>query len=139
MLTRLKGLVNHQNDGDLKYLIDLTVGVVLLGSPLRGSGMAWLTRLIAWIMSPRGSHSGIIRQLDYGNNSLRDTLIGFQMLSKEISMSSYCFYEKKRTDHGTKYGMPGLIRGMVCFHSRCDSYAKFRSGRERGLSLHRRA
>ena len=128
--------MNHQN-GDLKYLIDVTVGVVLLGSPLRGSGMAWLPRLVAWIMSPRGSHSGIIRQLDYGNTSLRDTLIGFQRLSKEVSMHSYCFYEKKRTDYGTKYGMPGLIRGMVCFRSMCGTYANFRSGRGRGFSLHR--
>ena len=129
--------MNHQN-GDLKYLIDLTVGVVLLGSPLKGSGMAWLTRLISWIMSPRGSHPGIIRQLDYGNNSLRDTLILFQRLSKEISMPTYCFYEKKRTDYGTKYVMQGLISGMVCFRSMCDSYAKFRSGRGRRVSLHRR-
>ena len=82
--------MNHQN-GDLKYLIDVTVGVVLLGSPLRGSGMAWLTRLVAWILSPRGSHPGIIRQLDCGNTSLRDTLIGFQRLSKEVSMPIYCF------------------------------------------------
>ena len=138
MLMRSKGLVNHQN-GDLKYLIDLTVGVVLLGSPLRGSGMAWLTRLVAWIMSPRGSHAGIIRQLDYGNTNLRDTLIGFQRLSKETFMPSYCFYEKKRTDYGKKYGIPGLIRGMVCFPSTFSSYAKFCSGRGRGISLHRRS
>ena len=103
LLTRTKGLLNHQN-GNFKYLIGLTVGVVLLGSPLDGFGMAWLTRLIAWIMSPGDSHSGIIQQLGYGNTSLRDTLIGFQRLSKEISILCYCFYERKCTDYGTKYG-----------------------------------
>ena len=138
LLTRTKGLVNHQN-GDLKYLVGLTVGAVLLGSPLKGSGMAWLTRLVAWIMSPGGSHSGIIQQLGYGNTSLPDTLIGFQRLSKEIFMPCYCFYEKKFTDYGTKYGLSGLIRGMVCFPLLCSSYAEFCSGRRRGIRVHRRS
>ena len=114
--------MDHQI-GNLKYLIDLTVGVVLLGSPLRGSSMAWLSRLVAWIMSPRGSHAGIIQQLDYGDTSLCDTLIGFQRFSRETFMSTYCFYKKKSTDYGKKYGIPGLIRGMVCFPSMFASYA----------------
>lgn len=74
--------MNHQNE-DIKYLVDLTVGVVLLGSPIKGSNMAW-RRLVAWIMSPRGSHTGIIPQVGYGDTKLRDTLINFQMLAKSI-------------------------------------------------------
>lgn len=135
---RNKGLVNNQN-GDLKYLVDLTVGVVLLGCPLKGSSMAWLSRLIAWIMSPRGSHTGIIQQLGYGNSELRDTLISFQILAKSIWMPYFCFYEQLPTDYGTKFGISGLIRGLVCLVALYSLWTKFLTGCKRGVCLHRRA
>jgi hypothetical protein len=69
-------------------------------------------------MAPFGSDWGIIADLGYDNSTLRDEIDKFGALVKKLNMSTYCFFEQFKTDYGKRFGVPGIIKGMVSRHKR---------------------
>ena len=47
------------------YLLRLTVGLLFLSSPFRGSKMQFIADIIIQFMTPTGSYKGIIKSLNY--------------------------------------------------------------------------
>lgn len=95
-----------------------------------------IAQLAAWIMAPFGSSWGIIADLGYDNSTLRDEIDKFGALVKELNISTYCFFEQFKTDYGKRFGVPGIIKGMVGRHaSPSKSEYSRKVGRQRGVSL----
>lgn len=75
--------------------------------------MQSIPNIIARFMVLAGSHQGIIRDLVYGSDTLKDQLEALCRLEKALSMRSCCFFELYKTDYGKRFGLPGCIKGMV--------------------------
>lgn len=98
--------------------------------------MQSIAQLAAWIMAPFGSHWGIIADLGYDNATLRDGIQEFGVLMKKLNISTYCFFEQFKTDYGKRFGVPGIIKGMVSRYTRPFKSEYSRTvGRQRGVSL----
>lgn len=96
-----------------------------------------IAQLAAWIMAPFDSHWGIIADLGYDNATLRDEVHKFGDLVKKLNIFTYCFFEQFKTDYGKRFGVPGIIKGMVGRHTRLfkNDYSR-KVGRQRGISLY---
>lgn len=70
--------------------------------------------IIARFMVLANSHQGIIRDLVYGSDTLRDQLDALCQLINTLSIPTCCFFELYATDYGIRFGCPGYIKGMVC-------------------------
>lgn len=73
-----------------------------------------MAKFAARFMSWAGSHRGILRDLGYDDQTLRDKLQEFCRLQQSMSIPVCCFFELYETDYGRRFGLPGLFRGMVC-------------------------
>jgi hypothetical protein len=69
---------------------------------------------LAQTMVLAGSSRGIIKDLDYDNTTLADQLQEFCRLRDALSIPVCCFFELFKTDYGKRFGIPGMVRGMVC-------------------------
>ncbi|KAH7215413.1 hypothetical protein DER44DRAFT_820270 [Fusarium oxysporum] len=107
------GLLYANSDNDFKDVANCTVGVVLLGSPLRGTKLQFLPRLLTAMMQPAGSHDGIIKELAYDDPGLRDKLQDFCRMLNTLSIQTSCFFELYKSDYGQRRFVPGVIKGMV--------------------------
>lgn len=72
-----------------------------------------LAMFAAALMTPIGSHSGIVKRLSYDDDDLRDMLQDFCCLCNRLSLTSCCFFELYETDYGKRGGFSGAIKGMV--------------------------
>jgi hypothetical protein len=97
-----------------KSLPTLTVGFIFLGSHLRGTKAQFLADLVAKIMSPAGSHRGIVSDLAYDEPALLDKLHSFCRLRNKLLIPVSCFFELYETDYGKRFGLGGIAKGMVC-------------------------
>jgi hypothetical protein len=119
-----------------QYITENTIGFISLGTPFRGTDMQPIAQLAAWIMAPFGSHWGIIADLGYDNAALRDEIQEFGILVKNLNISTHCFFEQFKTDYGKRFGVPGIIKGMVGRYTRpLNSEYSCKLGRQRGVSL----
>ncbi|KAJ6014715.1 TPR-like protein [Penicillium herquei] len=99
---------------DYKYVLKVTVGLIFLGSPFRGSKLQWYASIAAWSMTGAGSHGGILQDLTYDNSALRDRLQEFCKIREKMAIPTSCFYEIDETDYGHKVGVRrGYVKGMV--------------------------
>ncbi|KAH6970504.1 hypothetical protein BKA56DRAFT_678495 [Ilyonectria sp. MPI-CAGE-AT-0026] len=104
----------YANDEDkYKYLPEATVGVVFLGTPLRGTKWQPFVDSLAQLMGPAGSHSGITKELGFDQPELRDRLHRFCQLRNRLSTPVSCFSELYETDYGRRFGVRGVAKGIV--------------------------
>ncbi|KAH7116413.1 hypothetical protein EDB81DRAFT_916964 [Dactylonectria macrodidyma] len=66
------GLLYANSEDEFKDLAASAVGIVFLGSPLRGTKLQFLPHLLTAVTSPAGSHDGIIKELAYDDPSLAE-------------------------------------------------------------------
>lgn len=109
-----QALLFADDESDFRYLPRRTAGFVALGSPFSGTKMQSLANVAARLLSPVGSHRGVLDMLGYENPLLRDKLREFCRLLKTISIPIFCFFEAFDTDYGRRFGIPGIFRGTVC-------------------------
>jgi len=69
---------------------------------------------LAQTMVLADSFRGIIKDLGYNNTTLADQLQEFCRLRDAMSIPVCCFFELFKTDYGKRFGIPGMVRGMVC-------------------------
>ncbi|ETS84294.1 hypothetical protein PFICI_02319 [Pestalotiopsis fici W106-1] len=106
------GLLYADRESDYRSVIEATTGLIFLGTPFRGSKMQPLAVFAAALMTPMGSHSGIVKNLGYDDVDLHDNLHDFCRLCNRLSLTSCCFFELDSTDYGRKAGISGIIKGM---------------------------
>ncbi|KAF6806712.1 pfs domain-containing protein [Colletotrichum plurivorum] len=105
----------HASDGnEYKDLLEATVGIVFLGMPLWGTKWQPFVDSLAQLMGPAGSHCGITKELEFDGTEVRDKLHRFCRLCNRLSMPVSCFLELYETDYGQRFGLPGVMKGMVC-------------------------
>ncbi|KAJ5621527.1 TPR-like protein [Penicillium herquei] len=116
---------------DYDYLPKITVGLIFLGSPFRGSKMQVYASIAAWSMTAADSHGEILQDMTYHNSVLRDRLQCFCKIREKLAIPTSCFYELFKTDYGHKVGIRGYFKGM------CDHFAlnKFESPTDRSFLL----
>jgi hypothetical protein len=104
-----------ETEQSLKYLVELTVGLIFLGCPFKGSKIQQLASVVTQSLKVAGSDDGINGYLGYGSTVLLDKLDSFQRLL-ERNLIPYCaFIEQRKTDYGNKIYIPGLIKDLVGF------------------------
>ncbi|KAK1688658.1 pfs domain-containing protein, partial [Colletotrichum godetiae] len=107
-------LLYANSDDAFRHIVTLTVGVVFLGSPLRGSEFQSLAEIVTWFSRFTGSHDGIVRNLAYDDENLMDTLHQFCRMRNTLSIATSCFFEIYDTDYLKKMlRMGGPGRGRV--------------------------
>lgn len=96
------------------------VGIVLLGTPLRGTKWQPFLDSLAQLGGLRRSHRGITKELSFDEPILLDKLQKFCLLRNRLSTPVACFFELYETDYGQRFGLPGMARGMVrTMHLHC--------------------
>lgn len=70
--------------------------------------------LAAKFLSFAGSHRGILQDLKYDNQHLKDKLQKLCELQQSLRIPACFCFELYETDYGRRFRVPGLIRGMVC-------------------------
>ncbi|KAK1673679.1 hypothetical protein BDP55DRAFT_555924 [Colletotrichum godetiae] len=98
---------------EYRYLSEATAGVVLLGSPLRGTKWQPFLDSLAQLMGSTGSHRGITKELGFDGPELQDRLHRFCRLRNTLSTPVSCFFELFETDYGRRFGLSGVARGMI--------------------------
>ena len=82
-----------------KYILDVTVGIVFLGAPLRGTALAdgalWVTFLTG-IMGKETSKT-ILEDLKCGAGSLKNAIDDFAKMTILYGLQVRCFYETRQT------------------------------------------
>lgn len=109
----LQALLHAELSEELRYLLQATIGVVALGTPFRGTKMQFIAKFGAYFMSLLGSDRGILRDLIYNNDILKDRLHEFCLIRDRYSIPACCFFELYKTDYGRRFGLPGVLRGTV--------------------------
>ncbi|KAK4205472.1 hypothetical protein QBC40DRAFT_36074 [Triangularia verruculosa] len=107
------GLLYANSEERYKYLPEVTVGLVFLGTPFRGTKWQPFADSVAQLMQPAGAHRGIIRELGFDEPVLLDKLHCFCRLLNSLSTPVSCFNELYDTDYGRRFGVGGVARGMV--------------------------
>ncbi|MBE3041130.1 hypothetical protein IMZ48_00785 [Candidatus Bathyarchaeota archaeon] len=95
--------------------MNLTVGIIFLGTPLLGTKLQPLAQILAAIMRPAASHNEIINELSYEKPTLRDKLDSFCRIRNNLSIPTCCFFEYYETDYGRRGFISGVVKGMVRF------------------------
>ncbi|KAJ4238413.1 hypothetical protein NW757_013041 [Fusarium falciforme] len=108
-----QGLLYANSEDDFKDVATSAVGIVFLGSPLSGTKLQFLPHLLTAVLSPAGSHAGIIKELAYNNTSLRDKLHSFCRMLNTLSIPTSCFFELYESDYGQRKFVGGVVKGMV--------------------------
>src|SRR6516162_5333368 len=108
-----EGLLYADSEDEFRYLPEVTVGLVFLGTPFRGTKWQFFADSAARLMQPAGSHRGIIRELDFDEPVLLDKLHSFCRLRNRLSTPVSCFSELYETDYGRRFGIGEVAKGMV--------------------------
>ncbi|GKT92452.1 ankyrin domain protein [Colletotrichum tofieldiae] len=98
---------------EYRYLSEATAGVILLGTPLRGTKWQLFVDSLAQLMGPAGSHRGITKDLEFDGLELQDRLHRFCRLRNTLSTPVSCFFELYDTDYGRRFGLSGVAKGMI--------------------------
>jgi hypothetical protein len=69
---------------------------------------------LAQIMVLAGSSRGITKDLGCNNTTLADQLQEFCRLRYAMSIPVCCFFELLKTNYGRRFGVPLMVRGMLC-------------------------
>ncbi|KAF7546999.1 hypothetical protein G7Z17_g8015 [Cylindrodendrum hubeiense] len=107
------GLLYANSEDNFKDIAMSAVGVIFLGSPLRGTKFQFLPHILATVMSPAGSHDGIIKELAYDDPGLSDKLHNFCKMLNTLSTQASFFFELYESDYGRRKFVGGVIKGMV--------------------------
>ncbi|KAI0101549.1 hypothetical protein GGR51DRAFT_563451 [Nemania sp. FL0031] len=107
------GLLYADRTENLKYLPASTVGFVPLGTPFRGTNTQKLAKIVACLMTPAGSHDGIINDLEPDNKHLADNVHAFCQLRNRLDIPITSVIELLPSDYGKKIGIAGLTSQMV--------------------------
>ncbi|KAK2028622.1 hypothetical protein LX32DRAFT_673379 [Colletotrichum zoysiae] len=88
------------DEPNLELLISATSGIVLLGTPHRGSSSAGLAHIVAGIAAAfdRAHRSPILNTLSNESQLLEDTVRNFTMQAHRLRLKIHCFYEERETD-----------------------------------------
>ena len=113
LIYHVKGLLYANSEDEFKCLPEITVGLVFLGTPFRGTKWQLFADSAAWLMQPAGSHRGIIKELNFDEPVLLDKLHGFCRMLNRLSMPVSCFSELYETDYGRRLGIRGVAKGIV--------------------------
>jgi hypothetical protein len=109
-----QGLLYSDSEPKFQYLVEVTVGLIFLGCPFKGSKIQEMASLVTNALQLAGSDSGIIRDLHYGDPVLLDKINGFQRLLERNTIPFCAFIERKETDYGKKIGLTGIWKELVC-------------------------
>jgi hypothetical protein len=89
-------------------------------------------------MQAGGSHRGIFRELDFDEPVLLDKLHFFCRLRNRLSTPVSCFSELYETYYGSRFGIKGLVKGMVRQICARPKTILTSLGRGRGICLYSR-
>ncbi|KAJ5297504.1 hypothetical protein N7508_007753 [Penicillium antarcticum] len=106
-------LLYAETEQSLKYLVELTVGLIFLGCPFKGSKIQQLATVVIQSLKLAGADEGINGYLGYGSTVLLDKVDSFQRLMERNSIPFCAFIEQRKTDYGNKIYIPGLIKDLV--------------------------
>ncbi|KAJ5779346.1 hypothetical protein N7457_007066 [Penicillium paradoxum] len=107
------GLLYSDTEPKFKYLPEVTVGLIFLGCPFKGSRIQKMAAVATQLLQTAGSDGGIIRDLHYGDPILLDKLSAFQRLLERNTVPFCAFIERKETDYGRKIGLVGIWKELV--------------------------
>ncbi|PWY81718.1 TPR-like protein [Aspergillus sclerotioniger CBS 115572] len=107
------GLLFADNHDQFSYMPSVTVGLIFLGTPFRGSKMQSYANIAVQSLAMMASHGGIIQDLTYDNPALTDRLHAFCNLQRKERLPTCCFFKLRETSYGRKLGVPGWAKGMV--------------------------
>lgn len=108
-----QAILYANSETEFTYMPKLITGLIFLGSPFRGSEMQRYAYFVARIMSPAGSHTGIIDDLGYDSPAMTDKLYSFCRLREKMHIPVSCFFELYATNYGKKISVPLFAEGMV--------------------------
>lgn len=106
-------MIFARNTEEYRSLLEVTVGIIALGCPFRGTKMNFVANIIASCMALAGSHRGIVKDLGYDSVALQDKRKELCRIIKSYFIPVYCFFELYSTDIGRRFGFPGILRGTV--------------------------
>ncbi|KAG9249645.1 uncharacterized protein F5Z01DRAFT_473127 [Emericellopsis atlantica] len=106
-------LLYANSDEGFRSIVMATAGIVLLGSPLRGSKLQFLSQVLASLLRPAGAHDGIVRELASNDPSLRDRLHDFCRMCNTVSIPVTCLFELYESNYGKRGMIGGVLKGMV--------------------------
>ncbi|CAG8400414.1 unnamed protein product [Penicillium salamii] len=107
------GLMYSDSEPKFQYLVEVTVGLIFLGCPFKGSKIQEMASVVTSFLQVAGSDSGIIRDLRYGDPVLLDKIDVFQRLLERNTIPFCAFIERKETDYGKKIGLTGIWKELV--------------------------
>lgn len=113
LILHLQAFLSAHDDDRYQYIAKATAGIVLLGTPLRGTKWQPFLDSLAQLGGLTGSHRGITKELGFDEPMLLDKLQKFCLLRNRLSTPVSCFFELYETDYGQRFGLPGMARGMV--------------------------
>ncbi|CAG8217276.1 unnamed protein product [Penicillium olsonii] len=96
-----------------QYLVEITVGLIFLGCPFKGSKIQEMASVVTSFLQVAGADSGIIRDLRYGDPVLLDKIDVFQRILERNTIPVRAFIERKETDYGKKIGLTGIWKELV--------------------------
>lgn len=113
----LKALVNG-SDQDRSLLAHIS-GIVLLGTPHRGSASAGLANIVAAIAAllKCGQKSLILESVSRDSQMLADTVREFARKAVDLKLRIHCFYEERETDIGV------MVRSFIPVTSKVKTEA----------------
>lgn len=113
----LKALVNDSIQ-DRSLLAHIS-GIVLLGTPHRGSASAGLANIVAAIASyfNCGQKSSILESVGRDSQMLADTVREFARKAVHLQLRIHCFYEERETDIGA------MVRSFIHVTSKVETKA----------------
>lgn len=120
----IKALVNDSAQ-DRSLLAHIS-GIVLLGTPHRGSASAGLANIVAAIAAHLkcGQKSSILETVSRDSQMLADTVREFARKAFQLKLRIHCFYEERETDIGA------VVRSFIHVTSKVET---------RVIRLHTRA
>lgn len=103
-LIYLKMLMTALNLDDYKHVTDATVGIVFLGSPLKGTRLADWGHLVAIVGRELGygSNPYVVGALREGEESMTDLLNNFTRWVQKKQVTVCCFFEAAPTSYSKR-------------------------------------
>lgn len=99
---------------DLRYLPEHTVGLLTLGTPFRGASAISKANVAAKLLSVFGSHRGILQDLEYDNQHMKDKLHKLCELQQSLRIPACFCFELYQTNYKRQLWVLGMVREMVC-------------------------
>ena len=91
-------------------VLEATVGIVLLGTPHRGTdGMTAGDLVDRIIRAGAGAYASSLTSLQANNEMVEDTVHGFTTVAREQHVSIHCFFEQKSSEVSKMFGDKTMV------------------------------